>query len=104
MTEQRKRYLDSLWMDSEVGRWSRAEAEGNQAEAEKNSEELFKKGYVSPMEHLMEQEKGLSQKVKKELKNTAEGKDYCMALEKANNALVGVMVAYDFSMLDLYYD
>lgn len=102
MTKQRKKYLDDLWMNSEVGRWAIAEAEGNRAKADGILESLFKKGYLSPLEHLMEEEKALYQKVKKELKNVAEGKDYCMALEKANNALVGVMVAYDFSMLDLY--
>lgn len=65
MTEQRKQYLDSLWLHSEVGRWAIAEAEGNKAEAEEIFEKLFKKGYTSPLEHLINQEKTLSQKVKK---------------------------------------
>lgn len=104
MTEQRKQYLDSLWVNSEVGRWAIAEAEGNKAEADGILETLFKKGYMPPLEHLVEQEKALSQKVKKELKNTAEGKEYCIALEKTNNTLVEVMIAYGFSMLDLFYE
>ena len=72
-------------------------------ESDKILNEVFEKGYLAPLEYLMQQEKMLSDKVKNELKNDDEAKAYCLALEEENYDLVGVMIAYEFSMLDLLY-
>ena len=103
MTKKRKQFLDDLWMNSEVGRWATAKAYENREESDKILNEVFEKGYLAPLEYLMQQEKMLSDKVKNELKNDDEAKAYCLALEEENYDLVGVMIAYEFSMLDLLY-
>ena len=125
MTKKRKQFLDDLWMNSEVGRWATAKAYENKEESDKILNEVFEKGYLkyrpvlvsleqllaetedeekdALIENLMQQEKMLSDKVKNELKNDDEAKAYCLALEEENYDLVGVMIAYEFSMLDLLY-
>mgnify|MGYP007097240063 CR=1 FL=1 len=103
MKKQRKQYLDDLWMNSEVGRWTKAVSVGDKKESDKILNELFKTGYLNPLEYLMEQEKELCREIRKELKDASEGRAYVLALEEKNCELVDVMVAYEFSILDLYY-
>lgn len=104
MDKKRKEYIDSLWMDSKVGRWAKFLSEGNKDAANKITRKLFDEGHLDHNRYLIEEEKQLCQKVKFELRDAEEGKEYILELEKNNYNLVGVMVAYDFTLLDLYYE
>lgn len=103
MTEERKKYLDSLWLNTEVGRWTSYLADGKPDDADKVLEKAFDKGYITPYEFLMAEEKMLCEKVKSELISEAEGREYLLELEKSNYDLIDIMVAHEFSLLDLYY-
>lgn len=102
MTKKRKQQLDRLWMDTEVGKWAIALADGRKDEADKICTDLFKKGHVAPVEYILDEEKKLSMILKEELQYKKEGREYMDALEKENYSLVDIMVAYEFSILDLY--
>ncbi len=104
MTEERKKYLDSLWMDTDVGKWAIFKSEEKQEEADKILERLSREGWFLPYERLMSEEKELSEKVKSELNSMAEGKEYVLELEKSDYDLVGIMVAHEFALLDMYYE
>lgn len=102
MTKERKRYLDDLWMNTDVGKWASAIADGRRNEANKICDGLFQSGYVIPVEHLLDEEKKVGIAVKRELKYKGEGREYMDSLEENNYNLVDIMVAYEFSLLDLY--
>lgn len=104
MTKQRKKYLDDLWLNSEVGCWARAEASEKKEDAQNILQTLFEKGHLNPLDYLMTQEKEMYQKVKSELTDPNEGKEYMLELERDSCDLLDIMVAYEFSMLDLYMD
>ena len=89
-------------MDTDVGKWAIAISKDQKEEADKIREKLFAQGHFAPVEYLMSMEKALAEKVRTELKDSMEGKEYLSELEKNNYSLVGVMVAYEFSLLDLY--
>ena len=103
MTKERKQYLDGLWMNTDVGKWAIFLAEEKHKEAENVLEDIFKRGYYDSYNYLMEIEKESCQKIKNALSNIKEGKEYIQMLEKENYDLVGVMVAHEFSMLELFY-
>lgn len=88
-------------MDTDVGKWAIAISKDRKEEADKIRKKLFTQGYLNPVNHLMSTEKALAEKVRAELKNPMEGKEYLSELEKNNYSLVDVMVAYEFSLLDL---
>lgn len=102
MTKKRKQQLDNLWMNTEVGKWAIALADGRKDEADKICDELFQNGHVAPVEYILDEEKKLSMILKEELLNKKEGREYMDALEKESYSLVDIMVAYEFSLLDLY--
>ncbi len=103
MEKKRKKYLDSLWMDTDVGRWAQCKARGDESGADKIREELFSKGHLSPIDYLMNQERQAAKSIKQELKSIDEGKHYILEIEKSNPDLFYIMYAYEFSLLDLYY-
>ena len=103
MTQERKKYLDGLWMNTEVGRWARCKARGDDSGADRIRETLFSQGYLSPMDYLINQEGKVFERIKQELKSVDEGKSYLLEIEKSDPNLLDVMVAYECSLLDLYY-
>lgn len=103
MTKERKEYLDSIWMNTDVGKWTIALAQGQDEKADEIKDKIFEV-CPSPIHALMDEEKEAYKKIKAELSSKDEGKEYIQMLEKENYDLVGVMIAYEFSMLDLYYD
>ena len=104
MTDERKKYLDGVWLNTEVGRWAVFLAMGKNDDADKILDEIFDRGYIAPYEYIMNEEKKLCQKVKSELLSPEEGKEYVLELEKSNYDLVDIMVAHEFTLLDLYYE
>lgn len=115
MDKKRKAYLDSLWRGSAVGKWSSLLAQNNRKEADELMEKIFQSAFdangniirpdaVNPYNYLIDQEKQLCDVIKSELKNKKEGKDYVMALDIEDSDLMDIMVAYEFSILNLYYE
>ena len=102
MDEARKKQLDNLWMKTDVGEWAIALSQGQDKKADEIINKIFKER-PDPYWFLMNEEKELCRKIKTELSSKDEGKEYIQMLEKENYDLVGVMVAHDFSMLDLFY-
>ena len=102
MLKERKEYLDSLWMDTDVGKWVLALSKGQKEEADKIREELFDQGILDPIGYIMGEENALCDKVRAALQDPEEVNEFLDELEKCNYGLIDVMVAYEFSMLDLY--
>ena len=100
MNEERKKEIDRMWINSDLGKWTVALSQGHDEDADKILRELFEK-YPSPYEYLMMQERELYKKMKEALSHT-EGKEYMLKLEEENANLLDVMVAHEFSMLGLY--
>ena len=102
MTNDRKKQLDDLWMNTDVGKWAIALADGRKEDADKICDELFRNGHVAPVEYLLDREKKLGKALKEELKYRGEGRKYMDAVEENNYNLIDIMVAYEFSLLDLH--
>lgn len=101
MEEKRKKEIDRMWMDTDVGKWAVALAQERREDAESILNKIFEI-HPAPYEYLMMQEKELYKKIKKTISHE-EGKEYILKLEKENSDLVDIMVAHEFSMLELYY-
>lgn len=104
MDKQRTRFLDSLWMNSDVGKWLELEASGNRESADRMLQNLFDAGHLNPLEYLLEQEKEITKRLKNEFRNLDEAREYLTDLDERKNEMVDVMVAYDFSLIDIYYE
>lgn len=102
MDEKRKKQIDNLWMDTDVGKWALALANEQTNEADEILKNIFKTN-PSPYQYLMDEEKELCNKIVEELSSEEEGKEYIQELEKKTPKLVDVMVAHEFSMLDMFY-
>lgn len=103
MTKERKKYLDSLWINTDVGKWAIALAKGQDEKTDEIMNKIFEM-HPRPYSFLMDEEKEVCKKIKAELSNKDEGKEYIQELEKESPELLDIMVAHEFSMLDLYYD
>lgn len=102
MDDKRKKQIDNLWMDTDVGKWAIALANGQNNDADEILKKIFKIN-PSPYQYLMDEEKELCNKIVSELSSEEEGKEYIQELEKKTPKLVDVMVAHEFSMLDMFY-
>lgn len=102
MTKDRKKHLDDLWMNTDVGKWASALADGRKEDADKICDELFQNGHFAPVEYLLDKEKKLGMAVKEELQYMGEGREYIDMIEKNNYNLVDIMIAYEFSLLNLH--
>ena len=103
MIKERKEYLDSLWMNTDVGKWVTALSKGQDEKACEIMDKIFEV-HPHPIQALMDEEKEAYKKIKAELSSKDEGKDYIKTLEKENSDLLDIMIAYEFSMLNLFYD
>lgn len=101
MDKKRKQEIDNLWMNTNVGKWAIALADGKKEEAEEILNKIFEIN-LSPYQYLMDEEKEVCKKLKKMFKDAEEGKEYILKLEEENGNLVDIMVAHEFSMLDFY--
>lgn len=102
MTKDRKKQLNDLWMNTDVGKWAIALADGRKDDADKICDELFQNGHVAPVEYLLDEEKKLGMALKEALKYKGEGREYMDVIEESHYSLVDIMVAYEFSLLDLH--
>ena len=102
MTNDRKKYLDNLWMNTDVGKWAIALADSRKEDADKIRDQLFQNGHYAPVEYLLDEEKRIGMALKEELQYKGEGREYIDMLEESHYNLVGIMVAYEFSLLDLH--
>ena len=102
MNAERKKEIDSMWINTDLGKWAVALSRNHDEDADKILRRLFEK-YPSPYEYLMTQEREIYKKMKKTLSRT-ERKEYILKLEKEDTDLLDIMVAHEFSMLGLYYE
>ena len=92
--------INKILFDSEVGKWALALSEGRKQEADKILEKIFEINPV-PYTYLMEQEKEVSNRIKKEFRTLRERKEYLEFLDKKYPDLMDIMVAHGFSILDM---
>lgn len=91
MDPERKKEIDKLWMETEYGQWVLNAAAGNEDEAEKLAESIFKK----PPFFLESVDRELAEKIASELKYADEFDDYMKALDSEDYDLVGFMISHD---------
>ena len=89
MDNKRKEYIDSLWMNTQYGRFVLAAAEGKNEEAKRIQNEIFQEYpyFVSTAGEI------LAEELKKELK-PGEFKEYIKKLEKDNYNLLEYMISH----------
>lgn len=100
MDKKRKYQLDSIWFGTKLGKWAIALSKNDKEKADLILEEIFKQT-PTPYNYLMEEEKKLTKALKNKLRDKKEGKEYLLQLEKDNSDLLDIMIAHDFSMLDI---
>lgn len=100
MDKERKRQLDEIWLNTELGKWAIALSKDDKEKADSILEEIFNKT-PTPYNYLMEEEKKLTKELKNSLRYKKEGKEYLMQLENDNSELLDIMIAHDFLMLDI---
>lgn len=115
MTVERKRYLDSLWMNSEVGEWLKMMVAGNKRDADKLLRKIYSEAFTPdgtciderkryPFRYLMGQEKEMTAIIKNELKDKKEGREYLAMIEAENEIMMVYMVGNEFSMIGIGRD
>lgn len=97
MTNDKKKRIDSILMDSKYGKWLLLVSEGKVNEAKEYAESICKK-YPYTLENLEIQ---MSDKAKKEIKSWEELQEYLELLDKENQELVEQIIIHDvFSTID----
>lgn len=89
MDNKRKKYIDTLWRNTPCGKFIIAAAKGQNEEAERIQEEIFRE---YPF-FVCEAEKLLAEEMKKELKQ-GEFIEYLMLLEKEDKELLHYLYAH----------
>lgn len=91
MDEKRKQKIDSVWKDTDVGRWIILSADGKAKEADK----MFNKVAEQRPWCFEQSEKELCLSLSRELESVEEFDDYLKALDDESTALVGFIIAHD---------
>lgn len=104
MNKKRKKYLDDLWIHTDMGKWLQCRAKEDDTGARRILEKLFDMGYIIPIDYIMEEGKRAYNAVKEALTDVNEGKEYILELEKRNPEWIEVMIAYEIPLMELYDD
>lgn len=88
MNEELKKKIDSVWLESDFGKWCEAVAKNEVQKANTISKQIFDSGYL--MMETLEDE--LADKLAEVISSEAEIDEYLHLLEKENSDLVGVII------------
>lgn len=91
MNEELKKKIDSVWLESDYGKWCEAIAKNEIQKADTIAKQIFDSGY--PMIEILEDE--LACKLVKLVNSEAEVDEYLHLLEKENSELVGVVIQHE---------
>lgn len=91
MNEGLKKKIDSVWLESDYGKWCEAIAKNEVQKADTISKQIFDSGY--PMIEILEDE--LAGKLAGLINSEAEIDEYLRLLEKENSDLVGVIIQHE---------